>query len=274
MSESISENQLLVRIAMLAGERPAHVARLSGGDLSAVYSAQMQSGRRLVAKYGPMAVAEADMLAAMARAGVRVPEVVGADKHLVLMQWVDGRGRLGDDAWANLAEQLGLLHASAGAAYGWSADHGFGDVAIANHPHKSWPRFWAENRLLCHAGHIPGPVMDRVERLAAQVDEFLPASPAASLLHGDLWGGNVMVSLDGRTCLIDPACYRGHREVDIAMLTVFNQPPEAFFAGLGMEPGWRERLSVYRLWPWLVHVRLFGEGYLASLDGELARLGF
>jgi fructosamine-3-kinase len=73
--------------------------------------------------------------------------------------------------------------------------------------------------------------------------------------------------------LIDPACYHGHREVDIAMLTLFDHPPEAFFAALSLEPGWRERLPVYRLWPLLVHLRLFGESYRGAVDRALAACG-
>ena len=77
-----------------------------------------------------------------------------------------------------------------------------------------------------------------------------------------------------RASLIDPCAYYGDREVDVAAMTVFDTPPEAFFDRLELSPGWRARLPVYRLWMWLTHVRLFGESYRPAAEADLDRLGF
>jgi fructosamine-3-kinase len=94
------------------------------------------------------------------------------------------------------------------------------------------------------------------------------------LLHGDLWGGNVLAANNRVSALIDPACYYGHAEVDIAMLELFDSPSPSFFEAYGaLEPGYRERLVIYRLWPALVHLRLFGDSYRALVLRLLAEAG-
>ena len=90
-----------------------------------------------------------------------------------------------------------------------------------------------------------------------------------SLLHGDLWSGNFMVTADGLPCLIDPAVYYGHREADIAMTQLFGgfQPEfyQAYNRAWPMEKDWQKRLDIFNLYPLLVHVNLFGGGYASQV---------
>jgi fructosamine-3-kinase len=103
----------------------------------------------------------------------------------------------------------------------------------------------------------------------------LPTEPAPSLLHGDLWTGNILVR-DGRlAALVDPACYHGDAEVDLAMLELFSSPPGAFWEAYGrLPPGWRERRPLYQLFPALAHVRLWGAGYFPLVERLLRAIGF
>ena len=103
--------------------------------------------------------------------------------------------------------------------------------------------------------------------------DMLPAKPPAALLHGDLWSGNVLFHGGQLAALIDPACYHGDREVDFAMLQVFGNPPDAFFAASELDPGWRERVPAYQLWPMLVHLRLFGNAYRSRVESLLSACG-
>jgi fructosamine-3-kinase len=101
-----------------------------------------------------------------------------------------------------------------------------------------------------------------VAGLCARIGNLLPEAPPPSLLHGDLWSGNILVKEGRLAALIDPACYYGDAEVDLAMLTLFDTPAETFWEAYGpLEPGWGERRLAYQLFPALVHLRLFGASY-------------
>lgn len=261
------------RILRLTGERPAKIGALHGGDLSDVSLVTLQDGGRLVAKSGPMVDREARMLTAMSDAGAPVPSVIANDGDLILMEALYEE-RAGDGSWAALGTILRNLHDVTGEAYGWSEDYAFGRVSIPNATSGDWPDFWAANRLLTHVNHLPGGLAPRIANLCEKLPHLLPAHPAPALLHGDLWTGNLLFGAAPSVWLIDPACYYGDREVDIAMLHLFGQPGGGFDEAYGpLDDGWEERRAVYTLWPAIVHLRLFGSGYRGLVNRLLSRLG-
>jgi len=259
--------------ARLLGRCVVGTQRLSGGDLSSVFRLELEDGDTIIAKRASTASNEAAMLRAIAAAGAPAPEVRAADGEWLLIEEI-AHDAGPEKAWADLAQVLDKLHAARGPFYGWPTDHGFGSVRIENGWLDDWPAFWAERRLCCHLPHLHGDLARRIERLADRIASLLPRRPPAALLHGDLWGGNILAKGRRVAALIDPACYHGDREVDVAMLTLFDRPPPSFFEMLTLEPGWRERKPLYRLWPLLVHLRLFGDSYGESVAAALSRLGF
>jgi fructosamine-3-kinase len=255
--------------ARLLGRPVVAARRLSGGDLSAVFRLTLADGGVCIVKQADTALAEADMLRAIAATGAPAPNILAANDAWLIMEDIAHDGRL-DSAWPDLAHRLGLLHAADGGRYGWPADHSFGRVRIENGWSEDWPDFWSNWRLRCHLPHVGRELGRRIERLADRLGDLLPSRPRAALLHGDLWGGNILVGGGRVTALIDPACYYGDREVDVAMLTLFDRPPPAFFDALDLEKGWRVRQPIYRLWPLLVHLRLFGDSYADSVGAALS----
>ncbi len=147
--------------------------------------------------------------------------------------------------------------------------------------------FFRDHRLLFMAreaqreGRLPLEMLRRIERLAERIDDFLIEPAFPSLLHGDLWTGNVLVRSGRVAGFVDPAIYCGSPEIELAFATLFGTFGEAFFeayaGAMPLEPGFHElRSSLYNLYPRLVHVRLFGSGYLAGIDahaGEARLLG-
>ena len=256
----------------LLGRRVAAARQLWGGDLSAIFHLTLADGGAIIVKRAPNAPAEAAMLRAIGATGAPAPFVRAVEGDLLLMDAIAHDGGVAS-AWPDLTRVLGMLHDTAGDRYGWAHDHGFGVVGIENGWLNDWPAFWAERRLCCHLPHVGADIGRRIERLADRIADLLPARPPAALLHGDLWGGNILVAGNRVAALIDPACYYGDREVDVAMLSLFDHPPPNFLDALDLAPGWRARQPAYRLWPLLVHLRLFGPSYREPVNNALAALG-
>jgi fructosamine-3-kinase len=266
-------NKLAQAGAALLGSiiREFHV--LGGGNLSETVRISLADGREAIVKNTPKARAEAAMLGAIAASGAQAPAVLAVSDEILVLELMPAGGAL-NAAWASLGSSAATLHAARGPRYGWAEEYAFGPVAIPNQWSDYWPGFWAEHRLCVHLGFLPLALARRVEALAADLPNRLPARPAPALLHGDFWSGNVLVSGHRVTALIDPACCYGDAEADIAMLELFGRPGAAFYeAYRPIEPGYQERRVLYQLWPALVHLRLFGDQYWPMAERLLREAG-
>jgi fructosamine-3-kinase len=262
------------KAAAAAHVSPDRLERLSGGDLSEVLLVRRPDGRLSVAKGGAAVATEAAMLRALAGAEMPVPLVEGEMGDVLLLEHIPNDAVFSERAWGSIGEALRRLHARTGEAYGWPVDYRMGSVVLENRERSDWPAFWGEQRLAATAAILDRPWRERVAALVPRLAGILPAAPPASLLHGDLWTGNILVRDGALAAFIDPACYHGHAEVDLAMLTLFDEPPGSFWEAYGQPgPGWEERRAAYQLFPALVHLRLFGASYAAMVDRLLVALG-
>ena len=260
------------RVAELTGADHGQLERLAGGDLSEVLLLRRPDGRCTVAKGGPAIATEAAMLRALAGAGIPAPAVEAEHEGVLLLEYVENDSVFSAAAWRSIGEAIRRLHERRGERYGWAVDYGLGTVELDNRASGDWPVLWGEQRLVSAARVPDRPWRERVERLASRLTDLLPSDPPPSLLHGDLWSGNILVVQSRLAALIDPACYYGHNEVDLAMLTLFGSPPPEFWESYGsLDPGAEERRSVYQLFPALVHLRLFGASYAGLVERLLAR---
>ena len=218
--------------------------------------------------------AEVEGLRALGAAGpLRVPDpIASADPGAtpwLLMEYVDP-GSPGGRSQEELGHGLAQVHGSASeASFGWERDNWIGSLEQANRASPSWPDFWRDRRVEPQldlarrrglAGHgVFDEVLDVIPRALADVD-------TSELLHGDLWAGNWFADTEGRPVLVDPAVYRGHGEVDLAMSELFGGFGPAFYAAYDEARGISAAYSAYRkdlyqLYYLLVHVNLFGGGY-------------
>ena len=258
-------------VAALMGVPEARIERLAGGDLSEVLLVTRPDGQRSVAKGGPAIGTEAAMLRALSGAGIPAPMVEGEHEAVLLLEYIDNDGVFSPKAWTDIGHCLSLLHGRTGACYGWPVDYSLGTVGLDNRQRSDWPGFWGEQRLAAAASLLDRPWRERIERVAGRLEQLLPSTPSPSLLHGDLWTGNILVREGKLAALVDPACYHGHSEVDLAMLTLFDEPPNEFWSAYGpLESGWSERRPLYQLFPALVHLRLFGPSYAGMVERLLA----
>ncbi|KZY30521.1 aminoglycoside phosphotransferase [Roseovarius sp. HI0049] len=263
---------LQAQIEAALGRGVSRVVSLHGGDLSDVARVELDGGRCVVAKTGPMVDREARMLRAMREAGAPVPEVLFAGPGMILLEHLDETPPA-PESWRALGAALALLHGAEGESFGWDEDYAFGPVEIRNGFKDTWPAFWADHRLRPFLDAVPAETAGRLEALCDRLPEVLPERPRPALLHGDIWTGNALFS--GRAAyLIDPACYYGDAEVDLAMLHLFGQPPAEAMEGYGaLREGHARRRPIYQLWPALVHLRLFGAGYQGLVNRLLDRAG-
>lgn len=262
------------RVAALTGLPEERLERLAGGDLSEVLLMRRADGRCTVAKGGAAVGTEAAMLRAIAGAGIPAPAVEGEHEEALLVEYIRNDGVFSPHAWFDIGAWVRRLHERHGERFGWPVDYRLGTVDIDNRELDDWPTFWGERRLVATSRVLDRPWRERIDALAGRLRDLLPAAPPPSLLHGDLWSGNILVAGGKLAALIDPACYHGHSEVDLAMLTLFADPPPAFWDSYGVpEHGWEERRLVYQLFPALVHLRLFGASYGAMVDRLLRNFG-
>lgn len=264
--------------------------RLSGGDINDAYRVDCAKGAFFVKANQR---APAGMFAAEARGldwlrearALRIPNVIvvsePADRvgYLVLEYLEAGKpGPHFDEAFAR---GLAKLHRAGAAEFGFSHDNYIGSLPQSNEPAPSWAEFYVTRRLLpqleraAASGRASYSMRRGFERLFGAMPELVGAPEPPSRLHGDLWGGNLYVADNGEPCLIDPAVYAGHREVDLAMMRLFGGFSERVFAAYHeaypLAPGAEERVALYQLYPLLVHVNLFGGSYVSSVERALAR---
>ena len=257
----------------------------------------LKDGRRLAVKAkvnakkhgedaGPSLAIEGYMLGELARCTeLPVPHVHVCEPDLLVMDFIDNDGGpITPDVERDAAQLIAALHATPRSYFGYARDTLIGPLHQPNPESTLWVSFFREQRLLYMAraardeGQLPAPLYGRLERLADVLEDFLAEPPFPSLLHGDLWTGNVLVKSDRIAGFVDPGVYCGHREIELAFATMFGTFGRAFFevyeSILPLEPGFHEmRRDIYNLYPVLVHVRLFGGRYLGAVKDTLARLG-
>jgi fructosamine-3-kinase len=273
------------------GTRVVSSTPVSGGDINHAERVLLADGTKLFVKSNPAAApgtfeAEARGLRWLAQAGaLHVPEVLAVSggsqgQFLALAYLEQGQPRAGFDA--ELGAGLARLHRFGADAFGLDHDNFIGRLPQPNTPAADWASFYRERRLLpqlarARAARLLCDRLERAfERLWPRLPELVgPAEPPARL-HGDLWSGNVFVSERGEPVLIDPAVYGGQREVDLAMMRLFGGFTERVFSAYAeafpLAAGHRERVSLYQLYPLLVHLNHFGNSYVAPLLREVERL--
>lgn len=230
--------------------------------------------------------AEAAGLRLLAQPGaLRVPQPIclgtsGTTAYLVLEHIAFGRGGAAGDE--RLGAGLAAIHRVTRSCFGWDRDNTIGSTPQINRQTDDWITFYRDQRLafqlaLAERNGHAGPLTEAGHRLL----EKLPAicaghHPLASLLHGDLWGGNAAFDCDGVPVIYDPAVYFGDRETDLAMTELFGGFGAPFYrayqAAWPLDAGYELRRDLYQLYHVLNHLNLFGTSYAGSARRLIDRL--
>jgi len=267
------------------GTRIAERQVLAGGDICLTERITTADGRHLCVKRQPNAPrdffsAEAAGLEALRGSGaLRVPEVHTSGPEFIALEYV-APGRRGSDYWEQLGRGLATLHSQAAPHFGFERDNYCGSTPQPNPATEDGHDFFARHRLFyqgqlaLESGHLSGAELEQLEHLCQRLPELLPEQRPA-LLHGDLWGGNIHCDQQGQPVLIDPACYWGWPEADLAMTRLFGGFAAPFYHSYQeqrpLEPGWQARVPLYNLYHLLNHLNLFGSSYYFQVKQTLER---
>lgn len=273
------------------GTAIAKTERIFGGDINEAYGLTLTDGHPVFMKVNSRKeadffAAEAAGLDAIARTGtVGTPRILGyginagrMGNSFLLLEFVSARKRA-SDYWETLGHQLAAMHRAdttdlvQDGKFGFGRDNYIDMRPQINTPYESWITFFRDCRLKpqfqAAARYFDKADIRRITGVMDHLEDFLVEPEHPSLLHGDLWAGNVMVGNDGKAWLIDPAVSVGHAEADIAMTELFGGFPATFYdayreAGV-LPPDYRERRDLYNLYHLLNHLNMFGGSYLSSV---------
>ncbi|WP_207420831.1 fructosamine kinase family protein [Desertivirga brevis] len=257
---------------------------VSGGSINNCYLVNYCSNRFFLkvnnaTEYQGMFIAEAAGLRAIAETcKIASPEVIAfgevANEQYLILQFIE-RGVNSPKAQSTLGTQLAEVHKCSNSYYGLDHNNYMGSISQQNGKFDSIAEFFTEQRLkvqveLASAQRlIDKELKGKFEILFNKTQEIIPDQPPA-LVHGDLWSGNYLIDSANSPYLIDPAVAFSHREVDIAMTQLFGGFGPDFYASyqesFPLESGWERRVSFWNLYPLLIHLNIFGRGYLNDIQ--------
>ncbi|MDE7283631.1 MAG: fructosamine kinase family protein [Lachnospiraceae bacterium] len=282
------------------GTKIESTGMISGGDINEAYALTLTGGKCIFMKSNTKENlsffnAEAAGLAAIARTkAIGTPSILGvgtdsdrAGYSFLLLEFISGKSR-NRNYWEDFAGQLSDMHKAPTAGlvsngkYGYDSDNYIGMRRQVNTGHDSWVCFFRDCRLEPQfkdaARYFDSEDTKKIVRFLDHIDEILVEPEYPSLLHGDLWSGNVITGNDGAAWLIDPAVYVGHAEADIAMTELFGGFPPAFYdaykEAAHLQPGYERRRDVYNLYHLLNHLNMFGRTYLPGVKRIIGEMSF
>jgi len=252
----------------------ASLSPLSAANNAHIYRVALKDGSSCVVKAAERGLdVEAYMLDYLrTKSKLPVPGVYYSNEHMIIMEFIESQHSPDSATGRHAAELLAELHKIRADSYGLEQDTLIGFLRQPNAQSKDWVEFFAQNRLLYMAGEalkenkVDKKFMKQAEKLAGKLSGYIKSPNPPSLIHGDVWGGNIL-SMNGRIrAFLDPAIYYADPEIELAFIRVLNTFEAEFFTRYHeispIKPGFfEERADIYSLYPLLVHTRLFGTSY-------------
>ena len=262
------------------GNKPQALKRLNGGDINQVYHCITKKNQFVIKvnyseKYPKIFEKEKKGLELLNKSSFIIPNVFsnGSLKQLdyLILEYINPGEFIN---WEIFGENLASLHQITSEEFGLDYDNYIGSIEQINSCDKNWFDFYANKRLILlmklarNKNLLTNKDCNDIEHICNSLKDIIPNS-LPSLIHGDLWAGNIISTENGVPVLIDPAVYYGHPEIDWAMLDLFGNFPKISFDTYNeinpLEIGFQNRKDIYQLYPLLVHLVLFGSGYYSAV---------
>ncbi|WP_286845795.1 MULTISPECIES: fructosamine kinase family protein [unclassified Proteiniphilum] len=281
--------KLLSYISTRISEKIISTKPVSGGDISSAYLIESEARKYFLKVNSNLCAlemfhAEQKGLQTIEQTKtIAVPHVHLADtiegKAFLLMDFIESK-RPDMSDYIRFGEVLAELHHCSQKDFGFSTDNFIGSLPQRNNTHAGWAEFYWFERILpqlqsaLKAGLIQQNIIPKEKDVIPLFQEIF-GDVKPSLLHGDLWGGNYLISTNGVPCLIDPAVYYGHSMVDIAMSGLFGGFGTEFYNAyheiIPKTENYLQQIDLYQLYYLLVHLNLFGSGYYSSVSSILKK---
>jgi len=228
------------------------------------------NNKKAIKKTHQFAQIEANMLLYLSKY-LKVPKVYEYNQNYLIMEYIEPNSPINEIEAALI---LANLHKQTASYFGFEYNTTIGPYKQINTKTYDWIEFFTKYRIFYIAKNIlDTATFKKLEKLALNLDRYIPKNPTSSLLHGDIWAGNV-ISSNNKIYFIDPAIYFGDREVELSFIMMFNTFSEKFFGAYNevypIEKEFFEyRYKIYQIYPYLVHIKSYGSSYLSGLRSIL-----
>jgi len=259
------------------------IAPLSGGDINEVFKITTQNNTYVLkinslSIHPKMFVKEKLGLQSISLTGAKTPDLIkifsNSQNQFLILEYIEEESTT-KSFWKNFATSLVKIHKTSNKRFGLEYDNYIGSLSQNNAQKRTWEQFFIENRInplvkqAFDKNLLNINYLSSFESLFKKLNEILPTEPP-SLVHGDLWSGNLLKGKGQTPVFIDPAIYYGNREMDIAMTQMFGGFDKDYINYYNdwfpLESGWQQRIEIHNLYPNLVHLILFGSSYLRGIE--------
>lgn len=250
---------------------------VTGGDINKAAKIELSDGKKFFLKWNLKAPAnffsvEAKGLETLkaAKTHIVIPNVIDIGSSHLVLEWLE-HGEAAPNSCRAIGEGLAQMHKVSHEFFGLDYQNYIGTLVQKNAFSKNWLDFYISQRIepqikmAVDSNKLDTDLAHNLDSFTKNISSLLPIEKP-SLIHGDLWSGNFMTLIHDEVSIFDPAIYYGHREMDLAMSHLFGGFSKEFYRAyeseFPLEPGFKERITIHQLYPILVHVNLFGGGYI------------
>ncbi len=262
-------------------ERAQKILPISDGAFAKVFLITLKNERKIIAKTSApnhSLLIECEMLSYLKeKTKLPVPTILHSHRNVILMEYLGENKALSKSSQLIAADYISQLHRITHYKFGFNRETAIGGLPQKNQFNKSWVDFFRNVRLLHMAdeaynyGSISTQVRHKIDTFCQKLESRIGEPTQPSLIHGDLWSGNILSLQNKINGFIDPAIYFADHEIELAFITLFSTFDQIFFSRyqeqLNIKPGFfKERRHIYNLYPLLVHARLFGNAYQPEIE--------